>query len=177
LARNSRHRDYARLPLLAGWLFADLFVVLFIIGLASGSIPLGSHKKPTPPHSASPTATPTPASTPTHARSAPTPRPLMQRTPDDIDITPAPAELQQLEVSPGNDGQLLNALLSKVRGKGRVGFILVFFPGPDPGPATQAAQAFFAALPAEKPAIFGGASGEGLWDGDVDYVEFQVFYL
>jgi hypothetical protein len=176
MPRNSRNRDHLRLPLLAGWLFADLFVVLFIIGLASGTIPLASHKKPTVP-SASPVASPKPKASPTHTRPAPTQQPLMKRTPDNIYITPSPAEFQQLDVSPGSDEQLLNSLLSQVRGKGKVGFILVFFPGADPTPATVAAQAFFAALPTEKPAIFGGASGEGLWDGEVDYVEFQVFYI
>jgi hypothetical protein len=164
MARNRRNRDHLRLPLLAGWLFADLFVVLFIIGLASGYVPLNQLHK-TPP--ASPSPSPTPSATP---------QPLMQRTPDTIDIDVGATELQQLYANASDDGQLLGALKSKASGHGKAGFVLVFLPGTDPHTAQLAAQALFGKLPSQDPPVFGESSGEGLWNGDVNYAEFQIFF-
>jgi hypothetical protein len=67
-----RHRDLLRLPLLAGWLFADLMLVLFIISLSFVSATDSGSSVP------SPTPTPTPITTPTPT---PTPTPTTSPTP------------------------------------------------------------------------------------------------
>ena len=169
--RVRRNGDHLRLPLLAGWLFADLFVVLFIIGLASGVVAKPSSL-------AGQTPMTSPLSSPSPSRSAPaTSQPLMRRKPDTIDLPlTGNDELQQLYADPGNDGALLRVLKNDVAGQGKAGFVLVFLPGTDPETAQKAAQALFSALPWQDPAIFGEASGEGLWNGDVSYVELQIFF-
>lgn len=102
----------------------------------------------------------------------------MRRKPDTIDLPlTGNDELQQLYANPSNDGALLSVLKNDVAGQGRAGFVLVFLPGTDPETAQKAAQALFSALPSQDPAIFGAASGEGLWNGVVSYVELQIFFI
>ena len=63
---RSRSRESMRLPLLAGWLFADLMLLLFVIGLSFAPVQTAPvSAKPTPSPTGSPSPSPTPSPTPT----------------------------------------------------------------------------------------------------------------
>jgi hypothetical protein len=58
-------RESMRVPLLAGWLFADLMLLLFVIGLSFAPVPSATvSPKPTPSPSASRSPSPAPSPTP-----------------------------------------------------------------------------------------------------------------
>jgi hypothetical protein len=180
MARNRRTLDHLRFPLLAGWLFADLFVVLFIISLASGASTPPTHRAAPPRPTVTPTAQATPSLKPT-----PSPKPtpshsgVLQGTPTVIDVPVSPAELQALYADPGNDSQLVNGLLSLMTSgekAERAGFVQLFLPGADSGEATTIATEIVGELPQQQPAMFGGAVTQGLWHGDTSTAEFQIFF-
>ncbi len=63
---RTRPRESMRLPLLAGWLFADLMLLLFVIGLSFAPVQTATvSAKPTPTASGSQSPHPTPSPTPT----------------------------------------------------------------------------------------------------------------
>jgi hypothetical protein len=173
MTRRRRSPDHLRIPLLAGWLFADLFVVLFIISLASQP-PAVTHKPLRP--TSSPSASPSPSPSPTHSQQS-----VLQRQPTDVNVPVSPSELQQLDADPADDGSLLSGLNSQLatdglRGK-KAGFVLLLVPGPDVGPAEATAQSIVGSLPSQDSATFGSTAGEGYWNGNVSYVQFQIFFL
>jgi hypothetical protein len=156
--------------MLAGWLFADLFLVLFIVALAA-----------TP--SASLTVKPRP----------PKPVPSQQAVP----AKPAKPELPGMTNTPTNfcvsqgSRSVVTAFDAQVQLTGmaghKVGFILVFATGTDPGAAvTKAAEAFSLIKSADPDkAALASAGGEGLWGGEsnscrvnggTDNYHFQVFF-
>ena len=63
---RNRPRESMRLPLLAGWLFADLMLLLFVIGLSFAPVQSAVvNGKPTATPTPTPTLTPAPTPTPT----------------------------------------------------------------------------------------------------------------
>jgi hypothetical protein len=177
MTRRRRTPDHLRIPLLAGWLFADLFVVLFIISLASQP-PAVTHKPPHPTVSATPSSSPSPSPSPspTHSQQS-----VLQRTPIDINVPVSQSELQQLDADPADDGNLLSGLKSQIANDHlageKAGFVLLLVPGPDVGPAEATAKAIVSSLPSQDSGTFGSTAGEGYWGGNVSYVQFQIFFL
>ncbi|NUT95510.1 MAG: hypothetical protein HOY78_26120, partial [Saccharothrix sp.] len=115
--------------LLAGWLFADLFLVLFIVGLEStpGAGAASSSASAT---TTTTTTTTTPTTTTTVAER------VLDRTPVKFEVE---ADLDRLGAE-GPDGPVAAGVLDAVsrevaaRGPGRaVGFVLIFAAGPQDG--------------------------------------------
>jgi hypothetical protein len=164
-----RSRGLQRTPLLAGWLFADLFLVLFLIGLAS--IPLRSATpKPHPPRP-HPTVKPTP-----------TPPRVLDRTPVSFLVDVPPTEFQNQATEGAAKSQLLGALNQKLdqlhlQGK-QAGFVLVFASGPQSGIDQAVATANSVVnIVRTRDSTFSEASGLGYWSGSGDYFKFVVFFF
>jgi hypothetical protein len=164
---RARRPPPQRLPLLAGWLFADLFLVLFIIGLAS--IPL---KPPAPkPHTHKP-----------HQTAKPVPPRVLDRIPVSFDVNVSPAEFQNQVTERTAESQLLNALnqqLAQLHEQGQeAGFVLVFASGPESGidQAVATANSVVNIVRVKDP-VFSEASGLGYWSGAGNYFKFVVFFF
>lgn len=164
MADRLTSRGGQRLPLLAGWLFADLFLVLFLVGLASISPKPHTHKPhPTPP--------------PTHIA----PR-VLDRRPVSFHLDVPPAEFQGQGTQHAATAQLLAALNRKMgqlhlRGR-QAGFVLVFASGPESaiGQAVATADSV-ARIVRARNSEFSEASGLGYWNGAGDYFKFVVFFF
>jgi len=161
---TSRHaRD--RLVLLAGWIFADLFLVLLLVGLAE--LPSAT--------SATPTASPTPQA----STAPPTKEPErgLEEKPVDFDIEVRPADFR---TSRGSRRELVAKVRAKLAALGHAdrvpGFVLVFASGSEPGQATRTASAAYRLLH-RAGGPFEHASGVGYWSGKGDHFEFKVFFL
>jgi hypothetical protein len=158
-------RDPMRLALLAGWLLADLFLVLFLVGLSTmpAAAPLPSSPKPTP----TPTTTPP---TPTTPPKAP---PVLR--PDPVEFTVS-ADLAHLD---GDQVRRdVEAVLAGTGPQPRVGVVLVFAAGPQNaiGVATGRANSVIDLLRAGS-APFQRATGKGYWKAGsrADSLDFVVF--
>jgi hypothetical protein len=156
-------RGGQRLPLLAGWLFADLFLVLFLVGLAS---------IPPKPHTRRPHPTPSPTHT--------APR-VLDRTPISFHLNVQPADFQNPGTRHAAATQLLVALGRKIRNlhlQGRqAGFVLVFASGPSTaiGQAVATADSVVRIV-RTRSSEFSEASGLGYWNGAGNYFKFVVFF-
>lgn len=157
--------------LLAGWLFADLFLVLFIVGLESTP---GAGAASSSASATATTTTTTPTTTTTVAER------VLDRTPVKFEVE---ADLDRLGAE-GPDGPVAAGVLDAVsrevaaRGPGRaVGFVLIFAAGPQDGiaQAQDRARTVLGVLQSRQPA-FADASGEGYWRGGANVLEFDVFF-
>jgi hypothetical protein len=166
MANGLRSGQLRRLPLLAGWLFADLFLVLFLVGLASS--PPRPHPPKLSPH---PTASPTP-----------TPPRVLDRTPVSFHINVPPTEFQNQATRRAAKYQLLAGLnreLRRLRLRGRqAGFVLVFASGPQNaiGQAVVTAKSVVKIVRAGN-STFAEATGLGYWSGSGNYIKFVVFFF
>lgn len=190
MPRSTRRREIGvlRVPMLAGWLFADLFLVLFIVAFSSQpSVPAAkptSTPTPTVTHSASPSPTPSRKPSP-----APKPTPLgMEPTPVNAVIKVSPAAVDNPATRAAAVTELLAGLNGWLRDHhllGRsAGFVVIFATSvagaSDPlGEAIHVAQAIVLPdLKKQDSAMFGRASGEGLWGGGSgNFFHFQVFFF
>lgn len=157
--------------MLAGWLFADLFLVLLVVMLASQptisamrqkSIPVAHLKHPQEPKLF-------PAQ--------------LEHKPVNIVVNVLPANLTSGATQGQAAGELLTDITHQLAAqhlqRRRAGFILVFASGSvsDIGQAIESANAAIRILRHRDPANFGAASGEGLWSGEGDYLHFQIFFF
>jgi len=168
-------RDTMRLTLLAGWLFADLFLVLLVI--AFSLTPQRDARSSTT--SARPQS-PSPSPSPSSETIKP---PVLERVPVDLRI---PVDLGALEAG-GLDGAAASGLVAELdrmlaeraSNLRRAGFVLVFAAGPATpqgiNTATARARLAFTVIQRTHPA-FGDASGEGYWSGGSNFVEIKVFF-
>jgi hypothetical protein len=174
--RTRGHRQ--NVPMLAGWLFADLFLVLFIVAFSSQ--PTVAMSKPT-----------SAAKTTTGAHKATAKKPGTQgleSTPVDFVLPVSPDDLDSSDPSVYDAAKaaLLSGVHSELAGKHmlghRAGFVLIFATSVEDAadPIDEAVKVATAVIPMLKlgdPAIFpAGTGGEGLWGGSGDYVQFQIFF-
>jgi hypothetical protein len=164
--------------LLAGWLFADLCLVIFVVSLASApSTHTAAMHSATHPTNSSPTPTPTPTLT-----RSPQPRTL-ERTPADFYINVAPADFNPGAVNEQAAAELLKDINREVAGQHmqghQAGFVLVFASGPSYGigQAIASANTVIKLIRSRDPAVFGQVTGEGLWNGQGNNTfHFQIFF-
>jgi hypothetical protein len=165
-------RNRARLTMLAGWLFADLFLVLLITGLAAlpakphtGNSNASGHRPP------GKGAHPSPTPTATHNQG-------LNRTPITFTI-PLPADDYQ-----GQQSTLLSEVKSKLQrydpGNRLVGFadVEAYEGSPDDaGFATSTASSALALLQGHSP-LFAQAVGIGAWNGasDINGTTYGFFF-
>lgn len=184
--RGTHRRNYGllRVPMLAGWLFADLFLVLFIVAFSSQpAVPAAtSTHKPKPTVSPSPTVRKTPKPAKPHK-----PAPLgLEQNPVNIEVNVSPADVD----NPATHAQAVAALLSGLDAQlaaqhrlgEKSGFVLIFATSvagaSDPiGEALNVANSIIPILRKQDAAIFGRTSGEGLWGGSGDFFHFQIFFF
>jgi hypothetical protein len=173
--------------MLAGWLFADLFLVLFIVAFASQpTVPVtaGKSKVPAPAHSATPvkatrSPAPVPSQSPTPVGVEQNPQNIaVQVSPLDVD-NPATRVAAIAKLLAGLDKQLASLHLTG----GTAGFIVIFATSvtdnPDPvDEAIKVANSVLPVLKEQDTAVFGRASGEGFWGGsNGNYFHFQIFFF
>jgi hypothetical protein len=149
-----------RMPMLAGWLFADLFLMLFVVGLAS-----------------LPPKRPVPRPTPTVSPVAPQ---VLESKPVRLSIDVAPSDVRGGQR--GIDALIrgLNDQLEQRRlTSRRAGFVLVFAYGPQSGIAqAQDTAQYVIGLVRKQDSTFADASGEGYWTGrGGDDFEFEIFFF
>ncbi len=165
--------------MLAGWLFADLFLVLFIVAFSSQPTVALPKPKPRPPASA--------VHKPPQPRKKHGPQGL-QSAPVDFRLYVSPTDLDSADpvVQDRARTQLLEGVRQQLASRhllGRkAGFVLVFATSvngaADPiNEALRVATMVIQNLKHYDPAIFpDGTGGEGLWAGTGDYFHFQIFF-
>lgn len=171
LGRMQRGSRRSRIPLLAGWLFADLCLVIFVVSLASVPSSPAAAKA----HARHSTVNPHPARPPQPQ--------VLERTPADFYIGIAPDDFGSGEANEQADGELLNELnqeLATLHMQGRkAGFVLIFASGPSDGisQAIDSADAVIRLIRSQDSAVFGEVTGEGLWNGQgSNNFHFQIFF-
>jgi hypothetical protein len=174
--------------MLAGWLFADLFLVLFIVAFASQpTVPVtaGKSKVSAPTHPATPPvkATRSPAPVPSLS-----PAPVgVEQNPQNIAVQVSPLDIDNpatraaaiAKLLAGLDKQLASLHLTG----GTAGFVVIFATSvtdnPDPiDEAVKVANSVLPVLKKQDTAVFGRSSGEGFWGGsNGNYFHFQIFFF
>jgi len=157
-----------RTPALAGWLFADLFLVLFIIGIAS----IPALPKPPSQHAGR-----------SHQRHHGVHHQLgMDTRPVTLTLPVPPASIADPFTHQAAITTLIRMLDSDfaarhLQGK-RVGFVLVFASGPTTaiGQALKTADSVATALRQHDPA-FNGAGSAGYWTGSGNAIELKIFFF
>lgn len=167
--------------MLAGWLFADLLLVLFITAIASLPAP------PVVANNGIPVKTPSPSPSPTLTTPTPTPTPtptsVLERSPHTIDIDVSPSDVNDPASRDAAIATLLSELQQKLAAQGlrgrRAGFVLVFAYGTADsngiGQAISAAKTVLHAIQAKEPG-FSQASGLGYWSGTGNF-ELKIFFF
>lgn len=149
-----------RPAMLAGWLFADLFLVLLLTGLAE--LPPKDTTKPISGPSPTPTARHESGLDPHHI---------------DFNIGISPSDFRG-----GAQDRFVKSvdeeLARRNRTKRPVGFVLIFASGPSGG-ADQAQRTATSAfnLLHRRSAAFASSTGLGYWSGSGDHFEFKIFLL
>lgn len=158
--------------MLAGWLFADLFLLLLLTGLAAAPARDDGRTGPSTPVTTSPQGTRPPAPKPVTSRPPGLDRDYLSFT---VNISPvryrAGARLEML--------RQVGAELKRQNPRGRkVGFVLVF--ASDDRDNVQRANdtaADVVRLLQARTQLFAGAAGLGYWNGPHDNFEFKVFLM
>lgn len=170
--RKSGSTNFA--TMLAGWLFADLFLVLFLIGL--GSVPSAPTVQPTPAPSPSPSPTPSPEPTP--------------EAPVGLDRTPVTLSIRV------NSGQLLNPatrseaaaeirrqIAEEARRAGfedvTAGMVLIWGFSPDVNEGIRIAELVGTELSEAHPDVFQNSTHRAFWKGGTTagQVDLEVYLL
>ena len=133
-------------PILAGWLWADLLLGLFVIFLAASAAP--------PREAVAVTASQGPSATPTPTQTArPSSSPSRAVTPQSVEVTVTLDERKLLsadEAAVGNEQRRIAdeiaARVTQVAGPRQVAVALVFAPHPDPAEGDRLARIATAAL-------------------------------
>ena len=167
--KRQRGPHLLRVPMLAGWLFADLFLVLFVVVIAAQpSVSTATSKAAHP------------IGNPAHQLPA---QLALDRRPVEIDVNVAPADLIDPALQAQAARQLLHSLKAALTARKlsglQAGFVLVFASGTEAkiNSAIASANAAIQLIRSRDQATFGGAGAEGLWRGHGDYFEFQIFFF
>ncbi|MFF3408768.1 hypothetical protein ACFYW8_21650 [Streptomyces sp. NPDC002742] len=170
--RTSRHSGTA---VLAGWLFADLLLMLFLVAMAS--VPADpSRVKGSP--TASPSGTPPTGSPSASPSGSPRPEGL------DPDYIKVEIKISPDSVRDHDTSQLRKRLteeLARKNPKGLpVGFVLVFASGPNSlvgqSQAIDTAETVVSDLRDKEPG-FARSAGLGYWEAPGGYFDFKIFLL
>lgn len=157
--RSPRPTATGRTVLLAGWLFADLFLLLLVIAL--GSLP--REERTSSSSSPSPSASPSPS---------------WSGQPAERGLVLKPCSFT---VKTGSDGSVKAQFTSQLRKAGvasrTAGFVLSFGTAPDPGPGQAAADKVNSVITKGLPR-FRHAPKRGYWKGGATgKVRIDVFFL
>ena len=174
--------------MLAGWLFADLFLVLFIVVFSSQpTVATSKEKAPAVGAHASPSARASPLRSPRPSAAPAQPsRPGLAPAPVNIYVSVSPADIDDPATRPQAAARLLESLNAQLAARRllgqRAGFVLVFAGSvsgaSDPiDEAVHVGTVVISILREQDAAVFAAASGEGLWGGTADLFHFQIFFF
>ena len=161
--------ERSRAPMLVGWLFADLLLVLFIAAVAS--LP------PPPPAATRANETKTHKVRHNHPPKAQ----VLERNPHTIYVDVPPAEVSDPATHDVAVQQLLSQLQQQLAAQGlrgrQAGFVLIFAYGPigGIGQAISTANSVLDVIRA-KESGFSQVSGSGFWMGSGNF-EFRIFFF
>lgn len=164
MTNRQRSSNAPRPGMLAGWLFADLCLVLFVIALAS--LPPApqrlSHQSQLNPRV---------------VRSR-----VLERVPVSLSVAIPPTAVQNPVTRAQALGHILSDLQRELLARSlqgrRAGFVLIFGSGPVTGiTAAQAAAQSVLRFIEKRDAVFGQTSGQGYWMGSGNGFSFKVFFF
>jgi hypothetical protein len=157
---------------LAGWVFADLFLVLFLIGMGTQLTQVDAAPEPQPKPTPTVTATPTPT---------PTKPPAMRKEPVERIVT---ADLEALQSPDGarqaaEQAQLrgrITAATADLAGK-RAAMVLLWGDASQPGPGIELATAAGDQLVPAQPGVFNGAAQKRVWwsQGSEGQIKLEIY--
>jgi hypothetical protein len=171
-AANARRRRLLSAESVAGWVFADLFLVLFLVGLGS-AVPVA------PKPSGKPSPTPTANVTPTKKPDPPIVG--MKTVPALLSVAVDAEALTSTGSSGTREGAIacrrLRQSAAPLTGE-RAGLVLVFGGGPDVVHGQAVARSLARQLPCANLSLFARSTPyRAFWDGTLDYgkVRLEVF--
>ncbi|MGW0797107.1 hypothetical protein [Streptomyces sp. NPDC002692] len=138
---------------LAGWLFADMLLVLALVSMGDRSDPLAAQATahPSPSHAPSSVEpSPEPSPTPSGPRS-------VERKPVKISVTAAAGDTSWMVAR-------LRAATTRYEGR-TAAFVLTFGQAPEPGPGQAYANEINTALRKARPRMFADATTRDFWNG------------
>jgi hypothetical protein len=162
-------KQRASVTLLAGWLFADVLLLLTLVALGSESEPPPSVVAVAATRAPTPAPDPSPSQTLTPALSSAAPTPAV--SPVALPTPPAPPGVEQhpvivrLAVPPGglSDSQISTAFAEQLRTHRRAAFVLTFGTTQAPGAGVQLATSVNGALLRAAPDLFHGSAQRDFW--------------
>ncbi|GGZ26302.1 hypothetical protein [Streptomyces nitrosporeus] len=146
---------------LAGWLFADLLLVLALVAMGDRGDPLAAAARP----SASPSAEPAPAK----SRKPTGPRAVQQK-PVKVSITAAPGDRRRIE-------QRLRAVTAPYKGR-QAAFVLTFGRHADPGAGGAYAHEVNSLLKKARPGMFEDTTTRDFWKGGASsgHADLEIYF-
>ncbi|MFI7020224.1 hypothetical protein [Streptomyces sp. NPDC050164] len=135
---------------MAGWLFADMLLVLALVSMGDRGDPLAARSEAEPSKSAVVTPSPEPSRTPTGPRS-------VARKPVKVRLTAAVGDSTRMV-------KQLRAATTRYQGR-EAAFVLTFGQAPEPGDGQAYARDVNKALRKARPDIFTGATTRDFWNG------------
>lgn len=148
---------------LAGWLFADMLLVLALVAMGDQGDPQAAEAGPTP--SASASGKPTPSKSPGHKG----PR-AVTRTPVKVSIDAAQGDRDRIE-------KRLRAVTEKYRGR-QAAFVLTFGRNSDPGAGGAYAHQVNSLLTKARPDMFRNATTRDFWKGAATggHADIEIYF-
>ncbi|MGX1153462.1 hypothetical protein RKD39_001040 [Streptomyces albogriseolus] len=135
---------------LAGWLFADMLLVLALVSMGDRGDPLAARPETEPSKSAMATPSPKPSKTPTGPRS-------VARKPVTVRLTAAVGDSTRMF-------EQLRAATTRYEGR-QAAFVLTFGQAPEPGDGQAYARDVNKALRKARPEMFTDATTRDFWNG------------
>jgi hypothetical protein len=148
---------------LAGWLFADLLLVLALVAMGDRGDPLGAR------------AAALPRSGPSASVSV---RPSPSRTgPRSVERTPVKVSISANVSDPGAIVSELRRVTQEYAGR-QAAFVLTFGGNPDPGPAVAYAHTVNSLLSRARPSMFLGTTTRDFMDlsGTAGHADLEIYF-
>ncbi|MFE0702490.1 hypothetical protein [Streptomyces sp. NPDC058872] len=148
---------------LAGWLFADMLLVLALVAMGDQGDPLAAERAGTPTGTAAPTPAPSKSAAPKGPRA-------VNRTPVKVSIDAAPGDGARILAQ-------LKAVTARYEGR-QAAFVLTFGRHPDPGPGGAYAGEVNSLLPKARPDMFEGATTRDFWKGGTSggHADIEIYF-
>ncbi|MCZ0979845.1 hypothetical protein O1L60_14800 [Streptomyces diastatochromogenes] len=148
---------------LAGWLFADMLLVLALVAMGDQGDPLAAEQAAKPGSSATPKPAPSKSSAPKGPRA-------VTRTPVKVSIDAAPGDSAGIL-------ERLKAVTAQYEGR-QAAFVLTFGRHSDPGAGGAYAGEVNSLLPKARPGMFKGATTRDFWKGGASggHADIEIYF-
>ncbi|MER7817852.1 hypothetical protein [Streptomyces sp. NPDC096153] len=160
---SARKRGFRFNPLhLAGWLFADMLLVLALVSMGDRGDPLAARAAARPSTSAEAKPSPTPTPTQTGPRS-------VERKPVKLHVTAETGDSTRMVKE-------LRAATSRYEGR-EAAFVLTFGKAPEPGAGQAYAREINKSLRKARPDMFIDATTRDFWNGGVSgAADLEIYF-